>query len=63
MTGGQAVPDGEGGPEGDLPREQVLGEVARTDAPEDAKELFLEVALADELVDFLTLPAYDRLPE
>jgi malate synthase len=48
---------------GRVSREQVLEEVARTDAPEDAKELFLEVALTDELVDFLTLPAYDRLPE
>jgi hypothetical protein len=27
-----------------------------------AKEVFEEVALADELVEFLTLPAYDRLP-
>jgi malate synthase len=48
---------------GRVSREQVLEEVARTDAPEDAKELFVEVALADEFVDFLTLPAYDRLPE
>ncbi|CAL9413878.1 Malate synthase [Nocardiopsis dassonvillei] len=27
-----------------------------------AKELFSEVALADEYVDFLTLPAYERMP-
>jgi malate synthase len=29
---------------------------------EEAAELFEEVALADEFVEFLTLPAYDRLP-
>jgi len=29
---------------------------------EEAAELFEQVALADEFVDFLTLPAYDRLP-
>ena len=28
-----------------------------------AKELFLEVATSDELIPFLTLPAYDRLLE
>ena len=41
----------------------VLEEVAGTEAREDAKEVFVEVALGDALVDFLTLPAYDRLPE
>jgi malate synthase len=40
---------------------RVVDEIARTDAPQDAKALFAEVALADELVDFLTLPAYERL--
>ena len=39
----------------------MLEEISRTDGPEDAKELFTEVALADEFVEFLTLPAYDRL--
>ncbi|MFD0772860.1 malate synthase A [Streptomonospora algeriensis] len=29
---------------------------------ERARELFTEVALADEYVDFLTLPAYERMP-
>jgi malate synthase len=29
---------------------------------EEAAEVFEEVALSDELVEFLTLPAYDRLP-
>ena len=42
-------------------RERVLDEVERTEAPRDAKEVFAQVALADDLVDFLTLPAYERL--
>jgi malate synthase len=42
-------------------RERVLEEVERTEAPRDAKEVFAQVALADDLVDFLTLPAYERL--
>ena len=29
---------------------------------QQAGELFTEVALADEYVDFLTLPAYERMP-
>ena len=29
---------------------------------DDARALFLEVAVADEFVDFLTLPAYERMP-
>jgi malate synthase len=48
---------------GRVARERVLEQIALTDAPDDAKEVFREVALADEFVDFLTLPAYDRLPE
>src|SRR5699024_12583053 len=28
---------------------------------EDAKATFLDVAIADEYVDFLTLPAYERM--
>ena len=47
---------------GRVAREQVLEEVERTEALQDAKEVFVEVALADEFVEFLTLPAYDRLP-
>ncbi|MFC9687691.1 malate synthase A [Kribbella sp. NPDC056951] len=38
-------------------------EIAALDQPlryQSARSLFLEVALADEYVDFLTLPAYDR---
>jgi malate synthase len=46
---------------GRIDRERVLEEIARTDAPDDAKDVFAEVALADEFVDFLTLPAYERL--
>jgi malate synthase len=48
---------------GRVARERVLEQIALTNAPDDAKEVFREVALADEFVDFLTLPAYDRLPE
>ena len=41
--------------------ERVLDEIERTEAPQDAKDVFREVALADDFVEFLTLPAYDRL--
>jgi malate synthase len=30
--------------------------------PQESRELFEQVALADELTEFLTLPAYERLP-
>jgi malate synthase len=40
---------------------RVRREVAGVDAGEQAKELFLEVALQPELVEFLTVPAYTRL--
>ena len=33
----------------------------RVEAGDEAKELFASLALADELEDFLTLPAYERL--
>jgi malate synthase len=46
---------------GRFDRERVRREVAEVDAGEKAKELFLEVALQPELVDFLTVPAYTRL--
>ena len=39
----------------------VRRETARVEAGEEAKELFLEVALQPELVEFLTVPAYTRL--
>jgi malate synthase len=41
---------------------RVRAELGRVEAAADAKELFAELALADELVEFLTLPAYARLP-
>jgi malate synthase len=40
---------------------QVRREAAEVDAGEEARELFLDLALADELVEFLTLPAYTFL--
>ena len=46
---------------GRVAEQQVLDEIARTEAPQDAKDVFREVALADDFVEFLTLPAYDRL--
>jgi malate synthase len=41
---------------GRIARRQVEAELERVDAPAEAKELFAEVALADEFVEFLTLP-------
>ena len=35
------------------------GEPGRYD---EARALFIEVAVADDFVDFLTLPAYERMP-
>ncbi|MBV8064833.1 MAG: malate synthase A [Actinobacteria bacterium] len=40
---------------------RVRAEVAAIDAGNEAKELFLEVALQPELVEFLTVPAYTHL--
>ena len=42
-------------------RERVRELIAAADAPADARELFEEVALDEPLVDFLTLPGYERL--
>jgi malate synthase len=42
-------------------RRLVLDEIERVEASADAKEVFAEVALADDFVEFLTLPAYERL--
>ena len=47
---------------GRFTRARVREEIARVEAGDEAKELFAEVALADELPEFLTLVAYDRLP-
>jgi malate synthase len=41
--------------------ERVGEEVAAVEAGDAAKELFAEVALGDPFVEFLTLPAYERL--
>jgi malate synthase len=41
----------------------VRREIAAVEAGATAKELFAELALADELAEFLTLPAYDVLVE
>jgi malate synthase len=41
--------------------DDVLAEAALVEAGAEAKQLFLELALADELVEFLTVPAYDHL--
>jgi malate synthase len=41
--------------------ERVREELGKVDAKDDAKELFAELALAGELAEFLTLPAYARL--
>ena len=40
---------------------QVRREVEAVEAGREAKDLFAELALAPELVEFLTLPAYTRL--
>jgi malate synthase len=42
---------------------RVRDEISRVEADEEAKELFAAVALSEELEDFLTLPAYERLDE
>jgi malate synthase len=46
---------------GRFDEERVRREAAGVDAGDEAKELFLEVALQPELVEFLTVPAYTHL--
>jgi malate synthase len=46
---------------GRFTREQVLEQVGSVEAGAAAKELFAEVALGESFVEFLTLPAYERL--
>ena len=49
---------------GRVSREQVLAEIAKWRAEYPAAaEVFEQVALSDELVEFLTLPAYERLEQ
>jgi malate synthase len=43
--------------------DDVRAEAARVDAGDEAKSLFLELALARQLEDFLTVSAYDRLED
>jgi malate synthase len=42
-------------------RERVGDEIWRAGRPEETREIFERVALADELIEFLTIPAYDYL--
>jgi len=45
-------------------REQVGDEFFYSQGrPDESRELFDEVALSEEFVDFLTLPAYERLED
>jgi malate synthase len=46
---------------GRVDEQAVRDEIELVDAGDEAKELFASVALTDELEDFLTLPAYERL--
>ncbi|MBV8599315.1 MAG: hypothetical protein JO017_10880, partial [Actinobacteria bacterium] len=41
--------------------ERVRSELAAVESGQEAKDLFAQVALAREFVEFLTLPAYDHL--
>ncbi len=41
--------------------QQVRDEIAAVEAGDEAKAIFADLALADELEEFLTLPAYQRL--
>ncbi len=41
--------------------QRVREEIAAVEARSEAKDLFEELALADSFVEFLTIPAYDRL--
>ncbi|MEP6695356.1 MAG: malate synthase A [Pseudonocardiales bacterium] len=58
LADGQAVTRG-------LVNRIIVEELNKLGEPEDyaeARQLFTEVALADDFADFLTLPAYDRMP-
>ena len=41
--------------------EEEVGKLEGGGRLDDARELFEQVALGDEFVDFLTIPAYDRI--
>ena len=73
--GGDRQPDGGRGDRGDLALTALAVGAARARLagtragrrspgrmrPSDAKDVFAEVTLADDFVDFLTIPAYERL--
>jgi malate synthase len=42
--------------------EEIARLSAEPGAYDEARALFIEVAVADEFIDFLTLPAYERMP-
>ena len=44
-------------------REQVGDESSERGPLGRARALFSEVALADEFAEFLTIPAYERMPD
>jgi malate synthase len=46
---------------GRVDEQRVCDEIELVEAGDEAKELFAAVALSEELEDFLTLPAYERL--
>jgi malate synthase len=48
--------------DGRFDERRVREEIARVDASDAARDVFAEVALGDELVEFTTFRAYDRLP-
>ncbi len=47
--------------DGRFTEDDVCAELASVEAGQDAKELFAELAFAPRFVEFLTLPAYERL--
>jgi malate synthase len=46
---------------GNFTADRVRELIGAVDAGDEAKELFADVALGDPFVEFLTLPAYERL--
>jgi hypothetical protein len=46
---------------GRVEEQRVRDEIGLVEAGDEAKQLFAAVALSEELEDFLTLPAYERL--
>jgi len=46
---------------GHIDEQRVRDEIDLVEAGDEAKQLFAAVALSEELEDFLTLPAYERL--